>query len=337
MRVTDNDRPGVVAEEEWAMLHASHCSKFALALSGLFTQLLVGTARAAELTPGNLLVTVSDLYTLSEYTPAGGLVQSLTVPYPVPPRPPGEVVRDILVTPSGSVAVYNGTFDPYMSRWTPATGDWTHDTYEGWSTANLVSWGGIGAWNNYVYVTDTATYGEPADEAKGIVRVDTATGTAARYIDYVEFIDVTAGFDGNLYALQPNETLVYQIDPQTMTVERGFWLGAACHGIAVNAAGEIFGASGDGHLYEFNWLGQLQNTIDPGVGNLTDVDLDGNGALVAGSREGWVVVSHETLQSVSAFRAAYYLPTFVSFTTPVPEPASLVAVLLGFALVLRRR
>jgi hypothetical protein len=302
----------------------------------LLTVLAAPTARAAELTPGNLLVSVGVAYdsTLREYTPSGGLVQSVVVPYPVPPRPSSEILHDIVVTPGGQVAIYNGTFYPYMTRWTPSTGDWTHDTYAGWDTGGLAGYGGIAAWQNYVYATDMA--GPPGDEG-GLVRFNTADGTAARYIDYVDFIDVATGFDGNIYALEPNERLVYEIDPETMAVERGFWLGAACRGLAVDAAGNIFGASLDSSIYEFNSSGGIINSIDPNVGGLFDVDVDANGALVAGGLTGWVVVSDETLQSFSTFRATYYLDTFVSFTTPVPEPASMGSALLGLALLFPQR
>jgi hypothetical protein len=301
--------------------------------------LFLHIASAAELMPGNLLVGVSASYAsgnqLREYTPDGALVQSVEVPYPVPPRPSSECVRDIVVTPAEQVSIYNGTFYPYMTRWTPKTGEWSHDTYEGWDSSGNESYGGIAAWQNYVYATDMVTSGEPPSD-KGLIRFNVADGTAARYFDYAEFIDVAIGFDGALYALRTDEHGVYVIEPQTMTVQRSFQVTAAVRGIAVNGAGEVFGASWDGNLYEFDSLGNTLNTIDPQVGSLIDVDLAADGTLVAGTREGWVVVSDETLQSVSTFRATYYLPTFVSFTTPVPEPLSLTALLLGFAFVGRR-
>ncbi len=315
----------------------SRVGRFSLPLVlGLLPLFAVPAALAAELTPGNLLVSVTDGLegTLREYAPDGELVQSVVVPYPVPPRPASEELRDIVVTPAGQVAIYNGTFDPYMTRWTPDAGEWAHDTYDGWDTGGLAGYGGIAAWQSYVYTTDMA--GPPGNDG-GLVRFNTPNGTATRYFDYTEFIDVTTGFDGKLYALQPNERLVYQIDPGTMAVERAFWLGAASRGLAVDAAGNIFGASLDGNLYEFNSLGNIINVVNPAVGGLFDVDLEADGALVAGTLAGWVVVSDETLQSVLTFRATYYLPTFVSFTTPVPEPASILVMMLGLALVPRRR
>ncbi len=299
--------------------------------------LVVRSGMAAELTPGNVLVSVGVAYdsTLREYAPNGDLVQSVVVPYPDPPRPSSEILHDIAVTPTGQVAIYNGTFDPYMTRWTPGTGDWSHDTYTGWDTGGLAGYGGIAAWQNYVYATDMLTSGEPPND-KGLIRFNTADGTATRYFDYTEFIDVTLGFDGLLYAMRTDEHGVYVISPETMTVQRSFQVVAACRGLAVDAAGNIFGASLDGNLYEFNWYGSILNAINPNVGGLFDVDLDANGALVAGTLAGWVVNSDETLQSFSTFRATYYIPTFVSFTTPVPEPTSAIAVFLG-VLALRRR
>ncbi|MBU0718666.1 MAG: hypothetical protein KJ749_10495 [Planctomycetes bacterium] len=216
-----------------------------------------------------------------------------------------------------------------MTRWGPGSGAWSHESYEDWNSINAVSYGGIAAWQSYVYVTDMET---AADVEAGIVRFNTANGTAARYFDSVDFADLTIGFDGLLYALWPDAPVVYVIDPLTMAIQRSFWLSAACHGIAVDAHGHIFGASGDGNLYEFSGGGGLLGSIAAGVGSLSDVDVAADGSLVAGSLEGWVVLSDETLQSVTSFRATNYKPVFVGFTTPVPEPATIAAVLLLTAL-----
>jgi hypothetical protein len=312
------------------MIHSTRCGIFGRWLGVLLTQLVVAPAWPTELTLGNVLVSVraSSDSTLREYSPSGSLVQSVDVPYPLPPRPSSEVLRDIVVTPTGSVAIYNGTFEPYLTRWAPATGDWLHDTHEGWDTVNAVSYGGIAAWQSCVFATDMGAQA-------GIVRFDTASGTAARYFADTDFADLTIGFDGLLYALWPNAPVVYAIDPSTMEVQRSFWLGAACQGIAVGS-GYIFGASGDGNLYKFTLYGSLLGTLDPNVGSLSDIDVDASGRLVAGAREGWVVMSDASFSSMTSFRATNYKPVFVSFTTPVPEPASIVGALLLATLIRRR-
>ncbi|MBU0718665.1 MAG: hypothetical protein KJ749_10490 [Planctomycetes bacterium] len=84
------------------------CTRFdilGLWLGVVVAQLVIASAPATELTPGNILVSVraSSDSTLREYTPSGALVQSVTVPYPVAPRPSSEVLRDVVVTPAGSV------------------------------------------------------------------------------------------------------------------------------------------------------------------------------------------------------------------------------------------
>lgn len=310
-----------------------------IALGLLLACCLPHAAQAAELTPGNVLVslTVAGYDTLTEYTTTGGIVQSVEVPYPVPPRPSGEDIRDSIVLPCGQVAIFNGTSDPYMTRWTPSTGGWSHQTYEGWSTVANISYGGIAAWQNYVFVTDMAT-GNGPDVPAGIIRFDTAAGTATRYWENVDFVDVTLGWNGLLYALRPGGRSVWVFDPLTMNGRLGFTLDAACAGIAVDADGVVFGASTDGNLYRFNLTGDLLDTLSTGLaGGLTDIDLAADGSLVAGSRIGWVITSDTSLQSFDGFRAHPYLPTFVSFTTPVPEPGVAAAVLLGLGLVVRRR
>ena len=75
----------------------------------------------------------------------------------------------MLADATGNVFLYNGTFDPYRSAYSTA-GTWAHRTHSGWSTVNSTMYGGIGLWNNYAFATDMTTYGETADQAKGIVR-----------------------------------------------------------------------------------------------------------------------------------------------------------------------
>jgi hypothetical protein len=90
-------------------------------------------------------------------------------------------------------------------------------------------------------------------------------------------------------------------------------LDAGVRGVAVNAAGEIFGASWDGNLYRFDASGMTLDSIGAGVGNLTDVDLAGDGRLVAGSRFETVVFSNEALDSVATATFDGNGATFVAF------------------------
>ena len=61
------------------------------------------------------------------------------------------------------------------------------------------------------------------------------------------------------------------------------------------------------------------------------------GALVAGSVAGWVYESDENFQLTSSFRATYYLPTFVSFTTSIPEPVPAAILLFAIPMMALKR
>src|SRR5687768_14867882 len=86
---------------------------------------------------GNILVSTNGLSTqlLQEYTPSGTLVQSQDIPA----GGVAEDARDLVADSTGSILLYNGTFDPYLSTLS-TSGTWSHQTYSGWSTVNTVSY-----------------------------------------------------------------------------------------------------------------------------------------------------------------------------------------------------
>ncbi len=110
---------------------------------------------------GNILVSTRDV--LYEYTESGTLVQSYAIP-PGPITRATEYARDIVSTSPGEVMIYNGTFDPYLTTLDISADSWSHETYQGWSTVNNGTYGGIAASENYVFVTDMKTYGGGGDK-----------------------------------------------------------------------------------------------------------------------------------------------------------------------------
>jgi len=269
-------------------------------------------ANADPLTVGNILVSSGDI--LFEYTPFGVQVQSIAVPYP-PPREPTENVRDIIVDQNGDVQVYNGTFDPFLSTYNPSSEAWLHHTHIGWSTVNNVSYGGIGTYQNFVYVTDMRTFGDDGqDEAKGIIRFNIDTFSSQRFAEAFEFIDLTIGMDGLLYGLLDDEDSINVYDPLSMVLLGTISLETGVRGIAVNEVGEIFGASWDDNIYHFDNDGVIQNSIDSGFYDLVDIDISLDGQLVIGSRFGDVILTDESLGSVSSFSVGSE-PTFVAYVS----------------------
>lgn len=143
--------------------------------------------------------------------------------------------------------ILQSTMEPlihHLSTYDPNSDTWAHSTFSGWSTVNNVSYGGIGSYQNYIYATDMATFGdEGADAAKGIVRFDINDYSAQRFAVTSEYIDLTIGLDGMLYGLS-NGVTVDVYDPLTMGLSRTLNLAVGVRGVAINATGEIFGASG---------------------------------------------------------------------------------------------
>jgi hypothetical protein len=280
-----------------------------------------GSSSGGSGTGGNVLVSFNN--TIREYTPTGTPVfAAINVPYGAGPYPATEYLRDIILDSSGLIHTYNGTFDPYLSTYNSSTSTWTHNTFAGWSTANNVSYGGVASYLNYVYLTDMRTFG-PGDTPSGIVRFDTSTNSFARFADTLEFIDLTMGLDGILYALS-NERTVNAYNPITMDFLWTTTLAQNVRGIAVNEAGDIFGASWNQNIYSFNCDGTQLASINSGTTNLTDIDVSFDGKLVVGAWSERVILTDESLSSVSSFAVSNnFGTTFVAFSTP-QTPVTLI-------------
>jgi hypothetical protein len=276
--------------------------------------------------PANLLVvTHNDTThqdTLSEYTPANTLVQSFNIPNLEPTT--GEA-RDVTVGTDGHAYVYNGTFSPHLSGLDPVQGTWSEATYPGWSTVANVSYGGVGHYQQYVFATDMNTAGAPEE---GIVRFNTADGTAQRFADTQQYIALTVGLDGKLYGLVGSQIDVY--DPTTLAPVRSVsLLGVVpdARGIAVNAAGDIFLSDWGGYVYHLNPSGQVVASFNtnplnlglPGaINDLYDIDDTTDGQLIVGTRFGDLIHTDEGLAHPSAVHLSSE-GTFVAWVAPNAE------------------
>ena len=306
---------------------------------GMLLSSLTISAGAATLTPGRILVTTDQsatpANTLYEYTTGGVKTQTFAVPYPTTPR--DNYVRDIAVTPSGTVQIFNGTFAPVLTTLDPASGAVAHHTGD-FSVAGNVSYGGVAIFNNYIFVGDENTANSPNT---GIVRFDASNNYATtRFRSGTEYERVSIGANGLLYALQGNEFLglpgVDVFDPQTMSLIRSVKLDADSRAVAVNPAGDLFVANWDGKVYHYTPTGTLLGTRDLGFGNIEDIDISPTGQLVIGGRFGDVIVTDTSLASQTSFKASG-TPVFVAFSSPVPEPVGLGVLGIGAAGLLLRR
>jgi uncharacterized protein (DUF2141 family) len=277
--------------------------------------------------PLNLLVATNN--TLREYTTAGALVQSFDVPYPGG-RPVTESARDATVGQDGQAYVYNGTFSPYLSALNPVAGTWTHTTYPGWSTVNNGSYGGVGRYQQYVFASDMFTAGAPE---RGIIRFNTADGTAQRFADTIDFTYLTVGLDGQVYGLTGYQVEIY--NPNTLALVGTVTLPdyPDARGVAVDESGYIFTSDWDGYVHQYDASGHLinsfntnpLNTILPGaINNLMNLDVSATGKLVIGTRFGDVIQTNESFADPTVFHTNTDAShdVFVVFVNPNPGPTT---------------
>ena len=255
-------------------------------------------------TAGNILVSNSPRTggdpKLFEYTPFGQMVQE----FDIPTFESTVGARDLVMDSTAKLQIYNGTFEPRLStfdpHFVPTTGQvigfgtpTPHKKFEGWSTANNVTFGGITAFGNFVYATDDNTNDDTAgenfddlngngkhddgesfvdannngqydDASRGIVRYNIATGVFERFhSDQGEIIDIAVGLDGLLYTLgpvgAPIGTVVHKYHPVSMAPLGTLTLPANHRAIAVDADGAIFAVNPEIHRYDAN--GVLQDEI----------------------------------------------------------------------------
>jgi hypothetical protein len=294
---------------------------------------------AAPFTIGNLLVSSNDR--LYEYSQFGVLLQVYPIPYSPGMRPVTEEARDVAFGPGGSAIVYNGTFDPLLSKLDAASSSWTHRTYPGWSTFNNISYGGIAVRGNHAFVSDMETFG-PGDTPKGIVRIDVTTGAGVRFAEDIQTIDLNLGADGLLYALHivdGNHTegeLIDVYDPTTLSFVRRLNVGPH-RAVDVNAAGELFLVDWNGMLEHRDPLGNVIKTknLQSIEYNLYDIDLGPGGRIAIGSRNADVILTDVSFNSLSSFDVGTQ-GTFVAFV-PEPAGASIAVIALSAVAAQRRR
>ena len=306
-------------------LHSVWVRRLQLTTIALLSSFHVEWAHADAFTPGNLVLstrsrTSSFTQQLVEITQSGSTVQVIDIP-----RPGDDDARDVVIDSQGRAQVFNGTFDPYLSTFDPATGLWAHHTYPGWSLINNVTYGGIAAAGSFVYVTDQATFG-PGDLPSGIVRFDLRDYSAIRFADGADYIDLNLGQDGMLYALgpsgSPGGTDLDVYDPNTLSLIRRLRLSSylGLRAIAVDAVGSIYAVSLSDGVYRYSSAGVQQAHIDAYslLGTyfyLEDIDLSSDGRLAIATDCGGVGTVDVSLDPVttSFHQYPYCFPVWATF------------------------
>ncbi|MCL4203176.1 MAG: tandem-95 repeat protein [Pirellulaceae bacterium] len=243
------------------------------------------------ITPGNILVTHSPVGVggkalLQEYTRSGQLVRSVPLPnFSVGNFPEA---RDLVLDRLGKVQIFNGTDQPRLTQYDPVTGDLSHQVFDAWNVSRNVTFGGLAAWRNFVFATDQQVAGDTSPNQAGILRFDIEQGTAARFFDDGDFIDLAVGLDGLLYALGPGGPpagqyiRVYQ--PQSMLLVRQIQLPTNMwdtRAITVDQNGQIYAVRAqDPRVYHLGPAGNILRMYNTGIGaeaDFSDIDLYENG------------------------------------------------------------
>jgi hypothetical protein len=266
------------------------------------------------LAPGTAEILVSSANQLQRFSLEGQLLGSEAIPR----NAAQEGARDLVQHPLHGIWIFNGTFQPELSHYWE--GIWTSRSLPGWSIPNNLSYGGIASLGDYIFVTDGST--SQGGAARGIVRFpihDDAPPT--RFLTHTDYIDVTSGLDGKLYALRNTYGDLDVIDPETMTVSTSLDLGhtSSSRAATANGAGEIFMASWDGNLYHYDSSGQLLNSVMLGA-DLYDIDVHPEHGLLVSNRWGQVWLVDFDLQVTTTFALAQ-AGAFVAFgeSTVLPE------------------
>lgn len=264
------------------------------------------------LAPGDPEILVSSNNQLQRFNVDGELIGSDAIPA----NASNEVARDLVRHPQNGTWIFNGTFQPVLSHFQEGT--WSSFEFAGWSTANTGSNGGITSRGQFIYVTDGSTF--QAGEAQGLVRFDMRGQLPpARFLTQYEYIDVTLGLDGWLYALRNTYGALDVIEPETMTLMRSVNLGHASGSRAAvaTAEGDIYVASWDGRVHHFDRDGRLQNSVILGS-NLYDLDIHPVWGLLVSNRFGQVWRLNFALEVLQNFSAGQQ-GAFVAFADAPPQ------------------
>ena len=310
---------------------AESARRLAMRCAACFSFLILSVSSvAAPLTTNSVLASFGSDF-VGEFSRDGSLLQSIRVPNPshVPGSVGGfEFVRDIELTGDGRLAIFNGTFTPYLTIWNPADNSFTHDTLAGWSSDGNLFFGRLAAHGNFVFASDNGLGSTP-----GVVRFDRLSPGTAHRIASINPLDLAVSSDGLLYVLGVDGLTVEVIDIETLILQRTLTLAHQVFGIAAGLKGTLIGASIVGGLSRFDSAGNVVETASgPGIGDI-DIAVDGSilGRIV-GFTEGVFLgdddLSGRTLFDLSGALFVASGPTASFVVSEPPTLPMLVTILL---------
>ncbi|NLS93705.1 MAG: hypothetical protein GXX96_16215, partial [Planctomycetaceae bacterium] len=248
---------------------------------------------------------------ISEYTLEGALVQNIAIAHGG-----DSLMRDIVVSDDRRIQGFAGTANPVLMTMQVAMETSEDHSFAGWSAFPSASNGGIAALREFVFVTDMGNSSDP----DGIVRFDTSDFSATRFGVGDDYIDLTVGHDGLLYALENVTVHVY--DPYSLAELKTLALNVVpgYRALAVDYRGHLFCAAWNGTVDHIDPSGNVVNSLATGTNNLFDIDLRPDGTIALTSRLGTVLVTNTALASVAS---SFSVPIadvnkpFVAFSAPL--------------------
>jgi hypothetical protein len=283
---------------------------------------------------GGLTYNSSQNNAVNEFRPDGSFVRTISFNYGASTVYPGyEVLRDIVFDAQGAIDAFNGTENPYLTRYWPNAAV-QNLTFPDWNVQNGFTFGALAASANFIFAADMGTNAQPT--ANGIIRFD-LQGANIRFATGYDFRDLNIGLDGNLYGLSDYRTIrVY--DPATMAFLRQINVPAGVdpqddiQGLAADAIGRVYLVTWYGAVYRLNAAGDaVEKAVASGFTDLRDIDIDETGRIIIAQKDGWVVLTDTNLDDFTFFngnRDRYLTPEkiFVGFAplaaaaTPTPTP-----------------
>lgn len=262
-----------------------------------------------------------------EFTPDGNLIRSIPFKYNGGSYGGSEWLRDIAVDLSGNIFAYNGTFAPYLTKYSQSTKSFSDRTYPGWSYERYLQGGSLALFASYAFACDLdSSVDDPAGKPSGIVRFDLSTQTASRFADGIDMWELNVGLDGRLYGLYSDiygHWFVNEYDPSTAQLLTTVAVPADIGGndppgaIAVDAAGKIYLAGHYGAIYRLDPSGNLEASLATGFPAITDIEIDETGRIVATTSEGYALIGYSKLDAPFSYLAAISDPNVIGWTMNV--------------------
>jgi hypothetical protein len=251
---------------------------------------------------------------IEEYSPSGVHLRSLLVPLNSGSYSSNgtEYLRGISVMDSGQIACWNGAFTPQLDIYQPSTGLFTISAAAEVHNPNIAYMGSLATYQGYSFVVkiNPNNYGPPS----AIVRYN-LDGTTQTLGDGVQYVSLSTGLDGKLYALYSTMTYPWYVDvfdPISLRKLRTILLHVPrLHGnqttmlrsLAVDKLGGVYSCDLSKYVYRFDANGNLLTTSLHGhEGFCDDIKIDpndGNRILITFGKYGAEIV--QTDANLSTF------------------------------------